>query len=161
MRLLYSSGAFSEVRLAEDTFQPGTFVAVKCIKKTLVKVSNRASDRDKQEAKARQESLENEIQVLRRWAVAYIHFEVLVQFCPDFFERWTILNERLELLRWPWTSNYTRSSACVRTGAQLNNQSLLFTEGANTILIKFFGRKIVSERQYLSVSLVHLRGFRQ
>ena len=45
-------GAFSEVILAEDRLERGTFVAVKCI--------------DKKAIKGKEESLENEIKVLRR-----------------------------------------------------------------------------------------------
>lgn len=46
-------GAFSEVILAEDRSERGTFVAVKCI--------------DKKAIKGKEESLENEIKVLRRY----------------------------------------------------------------------------------------------
>jgi calcium/calmodulin-dependent protein kinase I len=46
------TGAFSEVVLAENKIEPGRFVAVKCI--------------DKKGLKGKEESLENEIQVLRR-----------------------------------------------------------------------------------------------
>jgi len=47
------SGAFSEVLLAEERAQPGAFVAIKCINKKSIK--------------GKEESLENEIDVLRRF----------------------------------------------------------------------------------------------
>jgi len=47
------SGAFSEVLLAEEREQPGSFVAIKCINKKGIK--------------GKEESLENEIDVLRRF----------------------------------------------------------------------------------------------
>ena len=46
------SGAFSVVKLAEDKLNPGTFYAIKCIEKKALK--------------GKEESLENEISVLRR-----------------------------------------------------------------------------------------------
>lgn len=50
--LLTHRGAFSEVLLAEDKLEKGTFVAVKCI--------------DKRGIRGKEESLENEIKVLKR-----------------------------------------------------------------------------------------------
>lgn len=50
--LLISSGAFSEVRLAESKEKPGQMYAVKII--------------DKKALKGKEDSLENEIKVLRR-----------------------------------------------------------------------------------------------
>jgi len=47
------SGAFSEVLLAEDRERPGCYVAIKCINKKSIK--------------GKEESLENEIDVLRRY----------------------------------------------------------------------------------------------
>ncbi|CAH8841633.1 unnamed protein product [Trichobilharzia szidati] len=59
------TGAFSEVRLAEDQKNPGSFVAIKCIrKKFLSKTQN--SECAIKEAESRKESLNNEIEVLRR-----------------------------------------------------------------------------------------------
>ncbi|KAL3113124.1 hypothetical protein niasHT_017203 [Heterodera trifolii] len=49
---LLGTGAFSKVFLAECRFEPGTFVAIKCI--------------DKKALKGKEESLENEIRVLKR-----------------------------------------------------------------------------------------------
>jgi len=46
-------GAFSEVVLAEERTRPGSFVAIKCINKKSIK--------------GKEESLENEIDVLRRY----------------------------------------------------------------------------------------------
>ena len=51
--LCVCSGAFSEVLLAEERGQPGSFVAIKCINKKSIK--------------GKEESLENEIDVLRRF----------------------------------------------------------------------------------------------
>lgn len=54
IKLVYfHSGAFSEVKLAEDKFEKKKYVAVKCI--------------DRKGLIGKEESLENEIQVLRRW----------------------------------------------------------------------------------------------
>jgi len=47
------SGAFSEVLLAEERERPGSYVAIKCINKKSIK--------------GKEESLENEIDVLRRY----------------------------------------------------------------------------------------------
>jgi len=51
--LCVCSGAFSEVLLAEERAQAGSFVAIKCINKKSIK--------------GKEESLENEIDVLRRF----------------------------------------------------------------------------------------------
>uniref|UniRef100_A0A183CFT1 Protein kinase domain-containing protein n=1 Tax=Globodera pallida TaxID=36090 RepID=A0A183CFT1_GLOPA len=51
---LLGTGAFSKVFLAECRFEPGTYVAIKCI--------------DKKALKGKEESLENEIRVLKRLA---------------------------------------------------------------------------------------------
>ena len=51
-RFLFFSGAFSEVRLAENSENPGEMYAVKII--------------DKKALKGKEDSLENEIRVLRR-----------------------------------------------------------------------------------------------
>jgi serine/threonine protein kinase len=48
-------GAFSEVLLAEDKLETGKFVAIKCINKKGIK--------------GKEESLENEIDVLRRYTM--------------------------------------------------------------------------------------------
>ena len=50
--LCFSSGAFSQVRLAESRDRPGTLHAIKVI--------------DKKALKGKEDSLENEIRVLRR-----------------------------------------------------------------------------------------------
>lgn len=52
------SGAFSEVRLAESKEKPGQMYAVKII--------------DKKALKGKEDSLENEIRVLRRWELSCI-----------------------------------------------------------------------------------------
>jgi len=49
---IFCRGAFSEVVLAEDKLNRGTFLAVKCI--------------DKKGIRGKEESLQNEIQVLRK-----------------------------------------------------------------------------------------------
>ena len=49
---LLGTGAFSKVFLAECRFEPGIFVAIKCI--------------DKKALKGKEESLENEIRVLKK-----------------------------------------------------------------------------------------------
>ena len=51
-RFFFSSGAFSQVRLAESKDDPGTLYAIKVI--------------DKKALKGKEDSLENEIRVLRR-----------------------------------------------------------------------------------------------
>jgi calcium/calmodulin-dependent protein kinase I len=51
-------GAFSEVLLAEDKLETGKFVAIKCINKKGIK--------------GKEESLENEIDVLRRYVVNFL-----------------------------------------------------------------------------------------
>uniref|UniRef100_A0A1I8IY04 Protein kinase domain-containing protein n=1 Tax=Macrostomum lignano TaxID=282301 RepID=A0A1I8IY04_9PLAT len=61
------TGAFSEVRLARDKWSSSEhYVAIKCIKKRAIKAPGRASEKDKQEAQGREESLKNEIRVLKR-----------------------------------------------------------------------------------------------
>lgn len=50
--MLYHSGAFSQVRLAESKESPGNLYAIKVI--------------DKKALKGKEDSLENEIRVLRR-----------------------------------------------------------------------------------------------
>jgi calcium/calmodulin-dependent protein kinase I len=52
---LLGTGAFSKVFLAECRFETGTFVAIKCI--------------DKKALKGKEESLENEIRVLKKWVL--------------------------------------------------------------------------------------------
>ena len=52
------SGAFSEVLLAEEREHAGKFVAIKCINKKSIK--------------GKEESLENEIDVLRRYYLCFI-----------------------------------------------------------------------------------------
>lgn len=59
------TGAFSEVRLAEDLENPGSFVAIKCIRKKFLSKSQN-SENSRKEAESRKESLNNEIEVLRR-----------------------------------------------------------------------------------------------
>ncbi|OON21730.1 hypothetical protein X801_02372, partial [Opisthorchis viverrini] len=59
------TGAFSEVRLAENRKNPGLFVAIKCIRKKFLSNNQSTGDATK-EALSRKEALENEIEVLRR-----------------------------------------------------------------------------------------------
>ncbi|CAL8094867.1 unnamed protein product [Calicophoron daubneyi] len=59
------TGAFSEVKLAEEHDSPGSFVAIKCIGKKFLSKSQ-SSEHVKKEAESRKESLNNEIEVLRR-----------------------------------------------------------------------------------------------
>ncbi|TGZ60349.1 hypothetical protein CRM22_008589 [Opisthorchis felineus] len=59
------TGAFSEVRLAENQRNPGVFVAIKCIRKKFLSNSQSTGDATR-EALSRKEALENEIEVLRR-----------------------------------------------------------------------------------------------
>ncbi|CAH8484912.1 unnamed protein product [Schistosoma turkestanicum] len=62
---ILGTGAFSEVRLAEDQRNPGSFVAIKCIRKKYLSKSQNSECAIK-EAESRKESLNNEIEVLRR-----------------------------------------------------------------------------------------------
>ncbi|KAH8859896.1 Calcium/calmodulin-dependent protein kinase type 1 [Schistosoma japonicum] len=62
---ILGTGAFSEVRLAEDQRNPGSFVAIKCIRKKYLSKSQDSECAIK-EAESRKESLNNEIEVLRR-----------------------------------------------------------------------------------------------
>ena len=68
---LLGTGAFSKVFLAECKFEPGTFVAIKCI--------------DKKALKGKEESLENEIKVLKKLVKS-----------PSYKHRWSI-NHRFRL----------------------------------------------------------------
>lgn len=54
----FLSGAFSRVVLAESKTQPGMHVAIKCI--------------DKKALKGKEDSLENEIKVLRKWVCCFV-----------------------------------------------------------------------------------------
>uniref|UniRef100_A0A183T0Z4 non-specific serine/threonine protein kinase n=1 Tax=Schistocephalus solidus TaxID=70667 RepID=A0A183T0Z4_SCHSO len=80
LKELLGTGAFSEVRLAEDKLNPGEFRAIKCIRKreNVQKVND--EERYKMEYKSREESLKNEISVLRR-----LHHPNIVQLL-DVFE---------------------------------------------------------------------------
>jgi len=62
------SGAFSEVLLAEEREHPGSYVAIKCINKKSIK--------------GKEESLENEIDVLRRFIANFslVLFNVFVEY---------------------------------------------------------------------------------
>lgn len=57
---LLGTGAFSKVFLAESKFERGNFVAIKCI--------------DKKALKGKEESLENEIRVLKKWINSIITY---------------------------------------------------------------------------------------
>ncbi|KAF6779224.1 hypothetical protein AHF37_01233 [Paragonimus kellicotti] len=62
---ILGTGAFSEVKLAEDLKNPGNFVAIKCIKKKFLSKSQSTLNAQK-DAESRKESLDNEIHVLQR-----------------------------------------------------------------------------------------------
>lgn len=63
------SGAFSEVRLAEDKLSPGTFCAIKCIRKRSSNKHNEDTKFSEDDFKSREDSLKNEISVLRRYEI--------------------------------------------------------------------------------------------
>lgn len=62
---ILGTGAFSEVRLAEDQSNPGKYVAIKCIRKKLLSNSPQ-SVHAYNGAESREEALKNEIMALRR-----------------------------------------------------------------------------------------------
>lgn len=64
-----NSGAFSEVRLAESRENPGQLFAVKII--------------DKKALKGKEDSLENEIKVLRRQVLLYISYTYITVYNID------------------------------------------------------------------------------
>ncbi|KAL5962324.1 Calcium/calmodulin-dependent protein kinase type 1 [Taenia solium] len=66
MKELLGTGAFSEVRLAEDKLNPGTFCAIKCIRKRNYQGQDEESALNEDDFKSREASLKNEILVLRR-----------------------------------------------------------------------------------------------
>ncbi|KAH9286560.1 Calcium/calmodulin-dependent protein kinase type 1 [Echinococcus granulosus] len=66
MKELLGTGAFSEVRLAEDKLNPGTFCAIKCIRKRSHQKQSEEDAPNEDDFKSREASLKNEISVLRR-----------------------------------------------------------------------------------------------
>ncbi|KAG5882408.1 hypothetical protein JTB14_008983 [Gonioctena quinquepunctata] len=75
MKELLGTGAFSVVRLAESKENPGSFHAVKII--------------DKKALKGKEDSLENEIKVLRRLKHPKLYnFRKLLRTNPKFISSW-------------------------------------------------------------------------
>lgn len=74
-RLFYCSGAFSEVRLAESRECPSQLVAVKII--------------DKKALKGKEDTLENEIKVLRRFV---LHIRTYIPCTPTYLTPTTAAN---------------------------------------------------------------------
>ncbi|VDM32610.1 unnamed protein product [Hydatigera taeniaeformis] len=71
MKELLGTGAFSEVHLAEDKLNPGTFCAIKCIRKHGHPEKSGVNTFDEDDFKSREASLKNEISVLRRSGFNY------------------------------------------------------------------------------------------